>query len=141
MTPEEYQKFKEAEKEHLRKLKELKKAYRQHSRSAKVSEALTEMATGVQELYDEHQEVVDRLHMKAATSEARMEVALDSVDIGQPDADQDALSKARAKETVRQMKLEESAGMSEDKSHGETDTGVKQEPPASPEKTIGKMKT
>ena len=46
MTPEEYEKFKEAEKEHLRKLKALKQKTRQLRRQQSVNQALDNMVGG-----------------------------------------------------------------------------------------------
>jgi hypothetical protein len=119
MTPEEFQKLKEAEKDHLRKIRELKKVHKQHAQQAKVTRAVTDMATGMNALYDEHREMVDRLQMDTLQSEARMEVALDSVDsagiteaqdAAELELDSEAIRKAKAQELIRQMKLEAGGG-------------------------------
>ncbi len=157
MTPEEYQKVKEAEKAHLRKLKELKKTHAQLSRKARITNAVTDMAESVQELYDEHQTMVDRLEMDAISSEARLDVAMDglegdsstqeALDAAQLEADQKAIKKARAKALIEQMKLETgSAPASPTKSEspsakaGEANPDAGETAPDLPEKTIGKMK-
>ena len=115
MTPEEFQRIKEAEKDHLRKIRELKKANKQFVQQSKITRAVTDMATGMNELYDEHREMVDRLEMGAIKNVARMEVAMDSVGENEPseamdaaelEANAEALRKARAQELIRQMKLE-----------------------------------
>ena len=127
MTPEEYQKLKEAEKDHHRKFRELKKVHGQAIQQSKISKAVTDMATGMTNLYDEHREMLDRLQMDTLKSEARMEVALDSVESldfldseSSPTASQDAAAlatdeeavrKARAQALVRQMKMEGGASM------------------------------
>jgi len=119
MTPEEFQKLKEAEKDHLRKIKELKKLHKEHARHASVTRAVTDMATGMKALYDEQEEMVDRLQMQTMRSEARMEVALDAVGSSELDQAQDAallerdmeaIKKAKAQELVRQMKMEVGSG-------------------------------
>ncbi len=157
MTPEEYQKVKEAEKAHLRKLKELKKTHAQLSRKARITNAVTDMAESVQELYDEHRTMVDRLEMDAISSEARLDVAMDglegdssvqeALDAAQLEADQEVIKRARAKSLIEQMKLETSAvpasttrseSPSEKAAGANTDTG--ETTPELPEKTIGKMK-
>ena len=162
MTPEEFERFKEAEKDHLRKIRELKKANKQFVQQSKITRAVTDMATGMNELYDEHQEMVDRLQMGTLQNEARMEVALDSVDSDSIkeaedaavlEADAEAIKKARAQELIRQMKLEGSptskaapTSPSEPKSSqpsGRTPLEEKPKPTTSsdlPEKTIGRMK-
>lgn len=118
MTPEEFERFKEAEKAHLRKIRELKKANKQFVQQSKVTRAVTDMASGMNKLYDEHQEMVDRLQTDTYQNEARMEVALDSVEMGSfteaqdaaaLEANEAALKKARAQELIRQMKMEGSA--------------------------------
>ncbi len=159
MTPEEYEQFKEAEKQHLRKLKELKKEHQQLARKAKVTKAVTDMADGVQNLYDEHEEMVDRLERGAVGSEARLEVALDSMgssdatqealDAAQLEEDQKAIQKAKAQELIRQMKLADGApderpassakSVSEAKADA-SETKGEETPSDLPEKTIGRMR-
>ena len=151
MTPEEYQKFKEAEKEHLRKIRELKKAQRSASRKSTVTKAVTGMATDMQDLFDENGQMIERLQMDSAMSEARMEVALDSVEmnsdvteaqdaaeLAKADAD---LRKSRARDLVNQMKQETGAVMDSNAEAPEpkADEAKPEEKPL-PEKTIGRMK-
>ena len=157
MTPEEYQKVKEAEKAHLRQLKELKKTHAQLSRKARITNAVTDMAESVQELFDEHRTMVDRLEMDAISSEARLDVAMDglegdssvqeALDAAQLEADQEAIKKARAKSLIQQMKLEGGfVPTSPTKSESPSAKAVEANPdtpettPELPEKTIGKMK-
>jgi hypothetical protein len=164
MTPEEFERFKEAEKAHLRKIRELKKASKQFVQQSKISRAVTDMATGMNELYDEHREMVDRLQMGTLQNEARMEVALDSVDMDSVteaqdaaalEADMEAIKKARAQELIRQMKMEGSSSTDssakapaqsapvQNAPLGRTPLTEKPKPTTSsdlPEKTIGRMK-
>ncbi len=129
MTPEEYKRIKEAEKEHLRALKKLKTQLRSAQRQDKVAEAMKniENAPG-DEIARTHEEMVDRLAMDTIREEARLEMALSEsgqvdaepaaegsdVDATAPDkiapdkiAQSDAeLQKLRAQELVRQIKLQ-----------------------------------
>lgn len=155
MTPEEYERFKEAEKAHLRKLKELKQQHHQLQRKAKVTRAVTDMAEGINGLYDEHNEMVERLQRDTIHSEARMEVALDNLsaddaaleqlDAAELEADQ-TLRKARAQELIRQMKAAEGGDTDAAPARRAEDSGASNEtPPATPssdlpEKTIGRMR-
>ena len=158
MTPEEYEQFKEAEKAHLRKLRELKKTHQQLQRKAKVTGAVTDMAESMNQLFDEHGEMVDKLQRDSIESEARMEVALDNVEMNdtvqeaQDAADLEAaetLRKARAQELIRQMKAAEGAPVSEtvpktaaspSSESGSDATTDEQSSSELPEKTIGRMK-
>lgn len=161
MTPEEYEQFKEAEKAHLRKLRELKKTHQQLRRKAQVTGAVTDMAEGINSLFNEHEEMVDKLQRDSIESEARMEVALDNVeaddatlealDAAELEADQ-TLRKARAQELIRQMKSAQ--GMPESDtdskksrstektsdSRAQDETKSSAPPSDLPEKTIGRMK-
>ena len=80
MTPEERERFKEAEKEHLRALKKLKEAARQTRRRASVNQALANMAgaLGQEDSLDVHDEMLDKLALDTARKEARMEIALEN---------------------------------------------------------------
>ncbi|MDA0379402.1 MAG: hypothetical protein O2899_07905 [Bacteroidetes bacterium] len=163
MTPEEYERFKEAEKAHLRKLKELKQAHHQLQRKARVTRAVTDMAEGINSLYDEHNEMVERLQHDTIGAEARMEVALDNLaaddrllenlDAAELEADQ-TLRKSRAQELIRQMKAAEGEAPDESDSSSAAppasaptlDQGAGSETRSAgsssdlPEKTIGRMR-
>lgn len=155
MTPEEYEQFKEAEKAHLRKLRELKKTHAQLQRKAKVTRAVTDMAEGISSLYNEHEEMVEKLQQDSFGAEARMEVALDNLsaddaaleklDAAELEADQ-SLRKARAQELIRQMKQAEGssdpapASSSTASSQPKAATPDDPSPSDLPEKTIGRMR-
>jgi len=107
---------------------------------------------------------VDRLQMGTLQNEARMEVALDSVDMDSVteaqdaaalEADMEAIKKARAQELIRQMKMEGSSSTDssakapaqsapvQNAPLGRTPLTEKPKPTTSsdlPEKTIGRMK-
>ena len=92
MTPEEYEQFKEAEKAHLRKLREIKKQNQALKRKAAVTRSVTDMAEGATDLFSESDEMVERLQMDSASAEARLDVALDSM--GSSDAAQSQLDQS-----------------------------------------------
>ncbi|QXD16956.1 hypothetical protein GQ464_008485 [Rhodocaloribacter litoris] len=158
MTPEEYQRIKEAEKEHLRKLRELKRKVRELERLKKVNQALSDVTGGAASVLDTHREMIEKLAMETALSEARLELALEAEQEAAPASAEDpasnetleeALQKARAQELIRQMKLEVTSSADETparppagKTIGAMDPGTGQRapgaetttPPAAPEK-------
>ncbi len=107
MTPEEYQRYKEAEKAHLRKLKELKKAVRTLERQESVRSAVEKVTEG-QDLLDKQKDLVDELAMETARHEARLDIALDSAEDAEHQAGTEALEeelqRQRAQALVRQLK-------------------------------------
>ncbi len=119
MTPEEFQKIKDAEKEHLRSLKELKQAVRNLERQKKLTGAVSNI-TKSEDLLDNHDSLVDKLAVETAHNEARLEIALESAaakesiqraEEARNKLDSD-LQQIRAKDLVRQLKTQ----------MGETDT-------------------
>ncbi len=163
MTPEEYERFKEAEKEHLRKLKQLKKAAHQNRRRASVNRALGDMASAIQEdPLDVHNEMLDKLQLDTARQEARLEIAMENAALKDaaaqeatpsPEELEEEVMKAKAKTLVEQMKLQ--MGMTTPSASEEPpppapktaaskaapETEAKPSPPSDrPEKTIGRMK-
>lgn len=77
MTPEEFNRIKEAEKEHLRALKKLKDQLRQARQLNNVARAMKDIedAPG-DEITGTHDEMVDRLAMETIQGEVRLEMAL-----------------------------------------------------------------
>lgn len=108
MTPEEYQRIKEAEKEHLRKLRELKSAVRLLRRRTSVNKALGDMATGPQTARDVHEEMVEKLAIETAQQEARMEIALENAQLEAAE-DTAAPTPARSAEELEEEMLKERA--------------------------------
>ena len=110
MTPEEYQRIKEAEREHLRKLKALKQTVRRLERQKKLNQALENITGGRERVLDTHEEMMEKLAMEAALSEARLEMALEAeqavTEAEARAALEEDLQKARARELIRQIKLE-----------------------------------
>lgn len=155
MTPEEFEKIKEAEKAHLRKLKQLKDAVRVLERQKKISGAVTDMTSSIEEKMDEHRQAIERVALDAARAEARLEIALEAAD---EDAerrsreveDEQVLQEHRAKELIRQMKTvgaedrkRSAPDGGRDDARGESSDESSDESPADspiPDKTIGRMK-
>jgi len=110
MTPEEFERIKEAEKEHLRKLKKLKEAHRQLKRQDKVTKAITDMTSSVQEKFDLHTDMMDQIAIESALNEARLEIALEASEQAdvkeQAMRDENDLAKVKAKNRIRQMKIQ-----------------------------------
>lgn len=147
MTPEEYERLKEAEKEHLRKIRKIKELAKQAQRRNAVSGAVGDMVSSMEALLDEHREMTDRLTRDAAMQEARLEISLEAAEARAEAAnleatDEETLASLRAKQTVASMKATPS-GPSSPTSRPEpaSDAPASAEPPPPmPEKTIGRMK-
>lgn len=123
-----------------RKIKEAREALRASERAewqAKVADALESFEMGG--LDQTHSEMVNRLNEETARNEARMELALESVDTETMEIEANA-EKLRAKELVNQFKLEMGK-----ESKAKEDETIEIEEPAEKEKesqkTIGKERT
>ena len=159
MTPEEFERIKEAEIEHLRALKKLKKAVRGLERSKSIAQSVTKMSSSSQSALETHENMVDKLALETAHYEARLDVALESAKehqerdatdeaLGQADAE---LQKERARSLVEQLREEmavpepdageavaESPGPRRSESDEQDDDAEDTGP--LPEKTIGRMR-
>lgn len=143
MKREEFERIKEEEKAHLRKLKELKQAARQLGRQQRLTRAVDEIAQGADDPLSTHEEFVEKLAFEAARSEAKLEMALESQAERAAEADaeaaetldEEALVKARAQDLLRQMKQQ--MGLPD----SETAEAPADAPkaPAAPEKTLGRQ--
>ena len=154
MTPEEYERIKEAEKEHLRKLKQLKQQVRDLERKKKVADALDDMVKAPgEDILGTHEEMMGKLQEETALREARLEIALEEqgLDAATPaepaGPSEEELQKARAEALVKQMKTQMGQA---------TEPPAKKQDPASdvapeatdeaptedslPEKTIGRIR-
>lgn len=151
MTPEEFDRIKKTEKEHLRKLKKLKEAHRQLERQKKMTDAVSELTTSMREKLDVHDDMMNRIGMDSALSEARLEMALESSEKAELEAqewkDEQDLTKERAKKLVRQMKTDGDVTVVDSKrdvaptSSDTTKSSEKDDSDSElPEKTIGRMK-
>ena len=151
MTPEEYQRIKEAEKAHLRKVKELKRAVRTLGRQQRLTKAV-ESLTGGRAKLDENEALIEQLALDTARSEARLDIALEGASEAEraalEAAREEELRRLRAAELLRQMK-QEIAGPQERAGDPEVRAreAATQADPAEgkpehplPEKTIGRMR-
>ncbi len=123
-----------------RKIKEAREALRASERAewqAKVADALESFEMGG--LDQTHTEMVNRLNEETARNEARMEIALESVDTETMEIEANA-EKLRAKELVNQFKMEMGK---ETKAKEEKTIDIEEQTKAEKEsqKTIGKEKT
>lgn len=152
MTPEEYERLKEAEKEHLRKMRQLKRAVLELERQKKVTRAVQNITDEPRRLLDEQKELVDQIAMEAARSEARLDIALEAADekaaaepagISPEEADEE-IRRARARELVRRIQSEETAQAPAQQNSGKPAEkaagGGADAHPTLPDKTIGRMK-
>lgn len=105
MTPEEFERIKAEEKAHLRKLRDLKRQHRDAQRTASTADALGTMRNAGLEA--ETDALTEQLMRGAATSEARLEVAMEGhAPQTNDEVDKEALAKAEAEALVRQMKAQ-----------------------------------
>jgi phage shock protein A len=101
-------------REKERKIQEAKEALRAHERAkwqAKVADTLEQFEVGGVD--QTHDEMINRINEESAINEARMEMALDSIDTDAFRIEEDA-QEIRAAELVKQFKLE--MGLSESES-------------------------
>jgi len=127
-------------REKERKIAEAKDALRAHERAkwqAKVADTLESFeVTGIDQTHDE---MISRLQEQTARSEARMEIALDSVDSETLKIEEDA-QQIRASELVKQFKLEMGVGdTSGSKEEPQLDVPEKESETGG--KTIGRERT
>lgn len=106
---EEREKMKEEYKEHYRKIRDAKERLYRSEKTKNISDALRSMDTT--QLTDTFDEFLYKVKTKLASVEARLEVAMDS--LSESDTDfmaenerDEELQKAKAKETLRQAKIE-----------------------------------
>lgn len=147
MTPEEYQRLKEAEKEHLRKLKELKKTARSLERRSKVARTLGDMVSTSQDALDSQEEMVQKLAQETAMQEARLELALEAqaereaetTDAQKLAETEEEMAALRAKQLLRQLK-QQMGVVSDDASDADapsTDALADAQRASGPDKTLG----
>ena len=139
MSPEEFERLKNEEKEHLRKLRALKNQHREVQRKTSILGALRGMRNP--DLEADTDSRTEDLFRDAATQEARLDLALESdaasQQAAQDEADLEQIRKAKAEEMIRQMK----AGMGEPPSTLDAPQAANRTPgapaPSGP-KTIGR---
>ncbi|MFQ5570472.1 MAG: PspA/IM30 family protein [Rhodothermales bacterium] len=126
-------------REKERKIQEAKDALRAHERAkwqSKVADALEQFE--VSGLDQTHDEMISRIQEETARNEARMELALDSVDQDAIRIEEDAEA-IRAAELVKQFKLE--MGMDEAAPEEEARLELPEQELEQGAKTIGKQRT
>lgn len=139
MTDEEFERLKEAEKDHLRARKRLRGTLEALKRRHRSRSVVEQMKRGAERLLDETESLVDTLRRTVARRTGRLEVALDDEEASL-DADEQALREERAEALLRRYK----AARSPDGGAGRS--GEQEAPDADPttdgpEKTIGRMRT
>ncbi len=115
MHPEDYQRLKEAEKEHLRALRRLKEAVRLLRRRRAIDEALARLEHQAAETLAAHDEALERLALETAYREARLELALEGHE-PPDDALDPSQTRRRAQELLRQLRDETETSAAADSS-------------------------
>lgn len=103
---EERNRLKEEYKDHYRKIKDLKTKLAEAERVKKLANAVNQI--NPQGLIDQFDEALGKVREKIFTAEARLDVAMESVDNVDniTPVDEDAIRKQKASETLKQMKME-----------------------------------
>jgi phage shock protein A len=129
-------------REKEQKIKEAKSALRQHEQAqwqAEIADTMEQFE--VSGLDQTHEEMVRRLNKETAKNEARMEMALDSVDSEALQIEEDA-EELRAQEIVDQFKSD--MGVLDEKQETSEEEGIElpeDEEIEEPSKTIGKQRS
>lgn len=106
---EERERLKEEYKQHYRKIREVKERLARSQKTKNISDALKDMDTSA--VTDTFDEFLYKVKSKIANVEARLDVAMDSLATSEDDTideieRDEELKKAKAKETLRQAKIE-----------------------------------
>lgn len=144
MTDEEYQRLKDAEKEHLRAKKQLRSRLAALKKRSRAQSVVERMRSGAERLLEETGSLVETLRRTVIEGEARVDVALD--DAGEDDLREaeEALREERAERLLRQYKSAQSTSTRSRRSPEDEsgDAGSGTDPTGDgPEKTIGRMRT
>jgi hypothetical protein len=139
MTDEEFERLKEAEKDHLRAKKRLRGTLEALKRRHRSHSVVEQMKRGAERLLDETESLVDTLRRTVARRTGRLEVALDDEEASL-DADEQALREERAEALLRRYKAARSPDGGAGRS-GEQETPDADSAADGPEKTIGRMRT
>lgn len=124
-----------------RKIQEAREALRAHERTqwqAKIADAMEQFEVGG--LDQTHDEMITRLNERSAKNEARMEMALDSIDTKMMEIEVDA-EKLRAQELIKQFKLEMGDTTASTPAKPLLDVSESDSSQTSAGKTLGKEKT
>jgi len=145
MTDEEFERLKEAEKEHLRTKKRLQARLRALKKQQRTESLVTKMKEGAQRLLRETEALVDAIQGRVAQSEGRVDAVVDEAgaesDLAEADAE---IREERAESLVQQYKA--SSGRVSTRDRGSASSGSEDPEDLSaasrakgPEKTIGRM--
>jgi hypothetical protein len=135
MDRDEFERLKEAEKEHLRKLNKIKGELSHARKSQGLRRAIHELESSLSP--DSYDEMLERVQHETVTNEARLDMAMENRAL--PELDEEAARAARAAraaELVRQMKIA-MGGLSDEESPSASASSQPDE--NLPEKTIGRM--
>ncbi|SHL08807.1 hypothetical protein [Rhodothermus profundi] len=131
MHPEDYQRLKEAEKEHLRALRQLKQAVRMLRRRRAIDEALARLERQTEKTLTAHDEALARLALETAYQEARLELALAGRVPPSAEEVDPVQTRRRAQELLRQLREETETSAAPDSSPQSKER---------PEKTLGRLR-
>lgn len=139
MTPEEFERLKAKEREHLEKMRELKKAVKDLERQRSVVSSLEQMRSGAHDLLEQQTRNVEDLARQTAFLEAKSDLAMTSADSADT-LDEDELRKLKAQLLVEQIKNEEKLTSEGKPETSSPDTSDPESPAELPDKTIGRMR-
>lgn len=139
MTDDEFERLKEAEKQHLREKKQMRRTFDALKRRNRAEGILQKMKHGAQRLLEETESLVDTLRSQVARNEAELEVAIDDED-WEDDLQEaeEELRKERAESLVQQYKAASTPTSARSASEEEGDPDEVSSPDG-PDKTIGRM--
>jgi phage shock protein A len=128
-------------REKERKIQEARDALRAHERAkwqGRVADALEQFeVSGIDQTHDE---MIDRINEQTARNEARVELALDSIDMQALKIEEDAEA-IRASEIVKQFKLEMGVGDDGQREEPSLDLPAEEQESEHGPKTIGKQRS
>lgn len=140
MTDEEFERLKEAEKQHLREKKRMRKTLEALKRRNRAEDLLQKMKHGARRLLEETESLVDTLRSQVARNEAQLEVAIDAEDrVDDLQEAEEELREERAESLVQQYKAAASSVSRPTKEEETPDAAPSS--PDGPDKTIGRMRT
>jgi hypothetical protein len=145
MTPEEYERIKEAEKEHLRALRRLKEVAREVERRRALGQAINRLVDEPRAAMEASDDAIDRIAIETARAEARFELAVElsqeaqqAIELERFEEDQLRKRAADLLSEVRDdLDRKPDAQPSSDESHTSQETAS---PPAVPAKSLGRMR-
>lgn len=132
LSREEFERLKEAEKEHLRAVRELRRQVRSAERTRSVQRALGRVVSGARETLSSYRESLEHLLRESAESEARLDAALDDADERDTTVLDEELTRIRARRLLDEMRTDEASRPTQEDTR-ETDDDL-------PDRTIGRLR-